>query len=115
LSGLVDGAPAALVEERARAAARVEALVRNFDSVVESSESVADDDEHDPEGQTIAFERQQVAALLRDARAHLRDLDRAVERLGAGTYGTCARCGGPIAPERLAARPAADTCVGCAG
>jgi RNA polymerase-binding transcription factor DksA len=76
---------------------------------------VADDDEHDPEGQTIAFERQQVAALLRDARAHLRDLDRAVAHVGAGTYGSCVTCGGPIHPARLAARPATETCVTCAG
>ena len=95
--------------------ARVDALARDFDSVVESSESVADDDEHDPEGQTIAFERPQIAALLRDARAHLRDLDRAVARVDAGGYGTCGACGGPIAPERLAARPATETCVTCAG
>ena len=76
---------------------------------------MADDDEHDPEGQTIAFERQQVAALLRGALAHLCDLDRAVARIAAGTYGSCVGCGGPIHPERLAARPATGTCVTCAG
>ena len=31
-----------------------------------------------------------------------------------GTYGTCERCGGPIDPERLEARPQARTCIGCA-
>ena len=60
-----------LLAERARTTAQIEALSRDFDSFVEAAELVATDDEHDPEGHTIAFERQQVAALLRDARSHL--------------------------------------------
>jgi RNA polymerase-binding transcription factor DksA len=104
----------ALVEERARTAAQAVALSRDFDSVVESCEQDAYDDEHDPEGHTIAFERQQVAALLRDARSHLADLDAALARVEGGTYGTCEACRRPIAPERLAARPASRRCVTCA-
>ncbi|MFI0350201.1 TraR/DksA family transcriptional regulator [Actinomadura sp. 9N407] len=72
------------------------------------------DDEHDPEGATIAFERSRVESALHQARGHLADLDRAVERLRDGTYGTCERCGGPIAAARLVARPAARTCITCA-
>jgi DnaK suppressor protein len=103
-----------LLAERARTTAQIEALSRDFDSFVEAAELVATDDEHDPEGHTIAFERQQVAALLRDARCHLRDLDIALARVAAGSYGTCESCGGPIATERLAARPATRTCIACA-
>ena len=72
------------------------------------------DDEHDPEGATIAFERQQVAALLAQARQRLADVDDALARAATGDYGTCESCGRPIAPERLAARPAARTCIDCA-
>lgn len=101
--------------ERARVLERIAALTRDWDGIVEASSQVGVDDEHDPEGATIAFERSQVEALLSQARGRLADLDRAAGRLRDGTYGTCERCGGPIAAERLAARPAARTCITCAG
>ncbi|NJC70049.1 TraR/DksA family transcriptional regulator [Planosporangium thailandense] len=103
-----------LTEERASTVAQVAALTRDLGGIIEASTSVATDDEHDPEGATIAFERAQVAALLTRARERLADLDRAFEQLDAGTYGRCERCGQPIAAERLAARPAARTCIRCA-
>lgn len=86
----------------------------DFDEVVAASRDTNADDEHDPEGATIAFERQQVAALLEQARRRLADIDAAVTAVEAGTYGRCESCGGPIAPERLAARPSARTCIDCA-
>jgi DnaK suppressor protein len=92
----------------------IQALDRRQAEIFESSAYTTNDDEHDPEGVTVAFERAQVAGLLEQARTELRALDAAAERLTAGTYGTCARCGHPIAPERLDALPAATTCVRCA-
>ncbi len=109
-----DGARAVLLGERAGTVGQIAGLAREFDSIVESAELVATDDEHDPEGHTIAFERQQVAALLRDARLRLVEIDQAIDRLDSGTYGTCERCGRPVAAERLAARAATPTCVACA-
>ena len=103
-----------LLDERAAALAQIDALTRSFDEVVAASESSNADDEHDPEGATIAFERQQVAALLDSARRRLADVDDALARVEAGEYGTCATCRRPIAPERLAARPSARTCRACA-
>jgi RNA polymerase-binding transcription factor DksA len=100
--------------ERDATAAQVAGLQAAFDEIVESSELVATDDEHDPEGHTIAFERQQVAALLRDARIRLAELDAALLRIDGGTYGTCGRCGAPIGEERLAALPGAELCFRCA-
>ena len=100
--------------ERATTLARVEAMSSDFTEIVAATAGSNGDDEHDPEGSTIAFERVQVSALLAGARIALTDLDLALARLEAGTYGTCHRCGVPIAPERLAARPATQTCVGCA-
>jgi DnaK suppressor protein len=67
--------------------------------------------EPDPEGATIAFERAQVAALLDRPRGRLADIERALQHLAAGAYGRCASCGGPIAAERLAARPSVRTCI----
>jgi DnaK suppressor protein len=103
-----------LVAEQAEVAARVKALTRSLDDIVSASLSANADDEHDPEGSTIAFERAQVAALLAQADAHLRESTDALRRLEAGSYGHCEVCGGAIAPERLLARPTARTCIHCA-
>ncbi|MGB3737085.1 MAG: TraR/DksA C4-type zinc finger protein [Ilumatobacter sp.] len=86
----------------------------SFEGIVEAASDVATDDEHDPEGHTIAWERQQVAGLLDAAKTALADIDTARQRLDAGVYGTCTSCGRRIAAERLDALPATPTCVDCA-
>jgi RNA polymerase-binding protein DksA len=105
---------AALAADRAGTAERVAALSTDLEALVEASRLVATDDEHDPEGATIAFERSQTSTLLADARKHLEDLDDALARLDAGDYGRCEHCGEPIATGRLLARPTARTCINCA-
>ena len=82
--------------------------------MVAASRDTNADDEHDPEGATIAFERAQLAALRRQAADHLAEVGAALGRLDGGTYGYCAGCGEPIAAARLEARPTARTCVTCA-
>jgi len=72
------------------------------------------DDEHDPEGTTLAFEQSQAAALLRQATSRLDDIDHALSRVGAGTYGICIGCGAAIGSARLGARPYASHCIACA-
>ena len=104
----------ALFAERTAALAQIEALTREFDEVVAASKASNADDEHDPEGATIAFERQQVVALLEQARRRLADVEAAIRNVEGGIYGICESCGAPIAAERLAARPAARTCIDCA-
>jgi RNA polymerase-binding transcription factor DksA len=108
-------ARAVLGAERDTTLARIGAMTSEFEEMVAAAVGSNDDDEHDPEGSTLAFERAQVSALLLEARAYLSDLDRALARLDAGDYWTCAGCGAPIAPERLLARPATETCISCAG
>ncbi|MFD4549966.1 TraR/DksA family transcriptional regulator [Streptomyces sp. NPDC058466] len=103
-----------LAADRAGTSARIAALNREYDGIVEANALVAIDDEHDPEGSSTAFERAHVASLLAQARDHLDDLDQALERLELGEYGRCAACGEPIPAERLEVRPAANTCVRCA-
>jgi DnaK suppressor protein len=90
------------------------ALVGQLTRLVEASESSNADDEHDPEGSTVAFERQQAAALLAQLRRTGEELREALEGARQGRYGTCERCGGPIGAERLAARPQARNCIACA-
>jgi DnaK suppressor protein len=69
------------------------------------------DDEHDPEGQTIGFERSQADALRAAVVRRLADVDAALARVAAGTYGFCAVCGEPIPEGRLEARPTTDRCI----
>ena len=100
--------------ERDRTLTQIADLTTEFDGIVASVAAESPDDEHDPSGSTTGFERQRVAALLDHARRHLAELDRALARVEAGTFGVCEVCGGPIAPERLEARPTTTTCITCA-
>ena len=77
-------------------------------------ESSNADDEHDPEGATIAFERTQLSVQIANARAAVDEVEVALARAREGTYGTCQSCGQPIGAARLEARPAATTCITCA-
>ena len=59
------------------------------------------------------FEQQRDLALHDRAAIHLEDVEAALARLEAGTYGTCVDCGRPIAVERLEALPWAGRCIDC--
>jgi DnaK suppressor protein len=81
----------------------------------------------DPESDEVSFEgdagfsdrshsteeRVRTIAVVRALRSNLHDVDRALAKLEAGTYGTCERCGNPISPERLEAIPWALLCIDC--
>jgi DnaK suppressor protein len=102
-------------ELRGRVAAADERIARHratVEGIVASVRSENVDDEHDPEGATLAWERQQAAALLDDAVVERDALVAALDRVAAGTYGVCEVCGRPIPAARLEARPAATRCVG---
>jgi DnaK suppressor protein len=103
--------------DRDQTLGRIAELEREFGAIAASVSdgSAGGDDEHDPEGATVAFERQHVGSLIDQARAHLAEIDAALRKVAAGTYEICDICGGPIGAERLAARPASLTCVRCAG
>lgn len=108
-------APHRLLEaEREMTSARLTGLVDHLDAIIESSALSVSDDEHDPEGATLGFERAQVTALVNEARHHLDAVDRALDRLRAGTYGVCESCGRPIGRDRSVALPVAVNCVDCA-
>lgn len=102
-----------VAEERAATEDRITGLTRQLAGLAEQQALTTHDDEHDPEGVTIGFERAHVQALLAGARRDRGALDRATARLAAGTYGHCLRCEEPIPAERLEALPAAETCLGC--
>jgi DnaK suppressor protein len=103
-----------LADQRRRTEERLARLTRDFDAVVAASRDTNADDEHDPEGATIAFERSQVDALVRQAQQQVAEIEAAERRVAEGTYGTCETCGAPIGAARLEARPTARVCIGCA-
>ena len=100
--------------ERSRIVQQIADLEHRFNDIVDAAELTSTDDEHDPEGATIAYERAQVSALLRHARADLFAIDEASELLNAGRALHCSECGAPIPVERLLALPGTRTCVSCA-
>jgi RNA polymerase-binding transcription factor DksA len=103
-----------LAAENTQALQRLADLRHDFQGLVAASRDTNADDEHDPEGATIALERSQIEALVRQAQHHLEEINAAVERLDAGRYGTCEACGTQIGDQRLEARPAATVCILCA-
>ena len=106
-----------LTAERDQTLDRIAQLEREFAAIVASASegSAGGDDEHDPEGATVAFERQHIAALADQAREHLSAIDAALSKIDSGRYEICDMCGGEIGAERLAARPSSLICVRCAG
>ncbi|MGO4663752.1 TraR/DksA C4-type zinc finger protein [Terrabacter sp. 2TAF16] len=106
---------AELTADRATEVERITGLRREFTEVVEASAANIADDEHDPEGSTIAYERTQIGALIEQAERHLVEIDAALQRIADGGYGRCEVCGEAIPDERLRARPTARTCMSHAG
>lgn len=110
----MDDVRSRLDRQRRETVERLANLTGAFDEIVAASRDSNADDEHDPEGATIAFERSQVAALVSQSREQLTEIDDAIARVASGTYGICQRCGQPISDARLEARPVARMCIGCA-
>jgi RNA polymerase-binding transcription factor DksA len=106
---------AVLRERRREALSRLAGTDAERAAVVAASREQVADDEHDPEGSTIAYERRLLDALTHDMRERVAEIDAALGRLDDGTYGTCTRCHRAIPADRLRALPAARTCVACAG
>ncbi|WP_426002517.1 TraR/DksA family transcriptional regulator [Paenarthrobacter sp. NyZ202] len=100
-----------LAEERDRKEALIRALGKDITSVNLARQDSNVDDEHDPEGSTIAFELSQARTLREQSRAGLAQIQAALDRIVAGTYGVCAVCGAEIPEGRLEARPWTPYCV----
>ncbi|MBT2531498.1 TraR/DksA C4-type zinc finger protein [Arthrobacter sp. ISL-48] len=100
-----------LEEERERKLALLPALRADISSASAARQGSNVDDEHDPEGSTIAFELSQASALLEQSTLGLAQVEAALDRIADGTYGTCNVCGEPIAEGRLEARPWTPFCI----
>jgi RNA polymerase-binding protein DksA len=94
----------ALVAERDRLLASVSEGIVAPDPMTYGSQAAA---------ASQVFEQQRDLALREKDEQHLEAVEAALARLDAGTFGTCIRCGRPIAPERLEALPWAAHCIDC--
>jgi DnaK suppressor protein len=102
-----------LTEERSRI---VEERQRILDDTSRSIEEAVDEDGNDSHMADSASETldREIELSLGDNAEHLlAAIDGALARIGAGTYGTCERCGRQIGSERLEALPWATKCIDC--
>jgi RNA polymerase-binding transcription factor DksA len=105
---------ARLVADRAATVQRLATMTAELAAVAAAAAGSNLDDEHDPEGATVAFEREQLAGMRAHAREQLREIDAALDRLRIGGYGRCEVCRRAIGRARLEALPATRVCVHCA-
>jgi DnaK suppressor protein len=105
---------ALLLQERAEYVHQAETLKAEADQLAEEMEpGDIQFDEESGEGTTINIERERDLALSAQARAAVEEIDRALAKIDAGTYGICEKCGDPIPKPRLKALPYAALCVRC--
>ncbi|MGW8482463.1 TraR/DksA family transcriptional regulator [Microbacterium sp. NPDC055903] len=109
-----DDPRARLERLRGDALSRVESAVAALAALTHDREGANDDDEHDPEGVTLSSEWSRLMALSDAAQGELREVEDALARVDAGTYGVCTSCGAAIPAARLEVRPFAELCVSCA-
>ena len=105
---------ARLEDDRLNTEALVSQLAGEIASLTAQRRSSPTDDEHDPEGPTLAFERSQSSAALVHSRQRLDQIAHAIERIDNRTFGLCSDCGTAIPFARLEARPFSPYCVRCA-
>ena len=100
-----------LLEMRERVLRAAQDIVE--DDTEDGELSSAAGDQHIADHASEMLDREVDESLGENAEVIVREIDDALSRIDAGTYGTCVRCGQPIPDERLAAVPYAVLCVAC--
>ena len=106
-----DAARKRLESERERLSATLANLESDAEAQKDSLQELSVVDEHQGDIGTETFEREKDLSIIESVQAGLEDIERALQRLSDGTYGTCEICGTDIGDERLDAVPAARYCV----
>ncbi|HEX8771295.1 MAG TPA: TraR/DksA C4-type zinc finger protein [Acidimicrobiales bacterium] len=105
---------AALIEERKASERQARSLRAEAEQLAEEMEpGDTQFDEESGEGGTLNVERERDLALSAQAWAAVDEIDHALGKIDAGTYGICEQCGQPIPKARLKALPYATLCVAC--
>ena len=106
----------ALAGIRAKLEAERQTLQADIATLAVENQAQPDDygaGNHIADDASEVFARERNMALRDNSEDLLAQIDAALERIEQGTYGVCARCGQPIDPERLEARPYAAYCITC--
>ncbi|WP_161793723.1 TraR/DksA family transcriptional regulator [Agreia bicolorata] len=105
---------ARLRERRLEIDSELGGLAQTLHDVREARGAESVDDEHDPEGPTLSSEWSRIHGVHGELAASSEAVDAALDRITAGNYSVCERCGLPIGFARLEARPEATLCIICA-
>jgi RNA polymerase-binding protein DksA len=100
-----------LLEERERVSTSLEHLHEEGSLEEETEEETYDN--HLADSATATLNREMDYSLEENSGHVLTAIDEALARIESGTFGTCGRCGKPIAEERLDAIPYANRCIDC--
>ena len=98
-----------LLEERDRLQQLRRSLVATGTSEV-TAVGVGGNTQHPADVASELFDRSKDLSILQGITASLREVDHAIQRIEAGTYGFCEACGRPIGESRLDALPSARFC-----
>lgn len=102
-------------DTRARLTAKKAELESRIERLARDQRHADEPIEKDFEEQATQRENDDVVEnLLRESRIELQQIARALLRMDAGDYGTCANCGAEIGEARLKAIPEATHCIKCA-
>jgi RNA polymerase-binding protein DksA len=102
-----------LLEERGRVAAALDHRHENNSGSLENETEEETYDNHLADSATATLNREIDYTLEENAGHVLKAINEALQRIDEGTFGTCGRCGTPIAEERLEAIPYANRCIDC--
>jgi len=102
-----------LLEERARVERALSHLHDENQGDITEGEEEETFDNHLGDSAAVTYDREMDYSLEENSGHVLAAIDEALTRIGGGTFGTCARCGKPIAEERLEAMPYATKCIDC--
>ena len=102
-----------LEEERRRVQDAIEYLHKENPGSIEDETDDETTDNHIAETATVTLDREIDYTLEETSEHVLAEIEGALKRIEAGTYGVCVNCGKPIAEERLAAIPWATYCIDC--
>lgn len=102
----------ALLEERQRVLDAIDNIhTENPGSLGDETEEPTFQDNHPADIATATFDREMASTLEENSTHVLTEIDAALARIEAGTYGTCTKCGKPVGQERLEALPWATLCI----
>lgn len=99
-----------LLSERDRIQERIASLVSQdpYTDPDRLNDNAASDTEANEESS-----HERMEALERELRAHIAEINEALQRIETGSYGVCVSCGNPIGEARLKIKPAALYCMAC--